>query len=639
MTTNNAIASMALFSQLYDNNKNIYSLIYEFIKIAVAVQRVYSANSAEIVRYVKEYYGFDMPESLFKTALAQATRDSTEVRYDKLKKLYFFDLAAINIADKLKEHEDLKQSYNYIFIELTKFIEERTKSRVDINTVASELADVLLDKPNAGMYTEFILKYIVDLEPQKKEQLNNILAGLIIYEGVVYTPNISDIKNWSQNLILFFSTEHIFHYFGLNGQIYRKYLEDFMALVEEINQNKRRITIKYFSETKNEIDGYFSAAANLLKNKAGYVEDAAMQAIINGCETQSDIIKKKTDLFVFLQAHGIQEDEATYKYIAEENEVYNILSQRLIDNIFADPVFKEYPKNDIRIEKLLKQLNKINILRRGRNIGPIENSGFLFVSESNLTPKLEKFLKDEKDFRHFSNLGSLLNHLWLKLNKGFLYNNERPAMFDVAIKARMALSSKLVQAVKNKYSKIKSSKEEITPECILELKKFNVTPDGIDDISIDDITSFLTMDIVEFAQKEKEMLNEKVSKGVCASRELCTIRKKEMDKVICKSRKACVRRTLLLYILCWSIPVAILISITTLLIYICSLLNFSFPYMLDKIISYGISFSGVILLIKFYHKRTKKWIQKKIIGFYKGCIYDTYCDYYEAATKLKDLVK
>ncbi len=175
MTTNNAIASMALFSQLYDNNKNIYSLIYEFIKIAIAVQRVHSANTAEIVRYVKEYYGFDMPESLFKTALAQAIRDTTEVKYDKLRKLYLFDLGAINIADKLQEHEELKQSYNYIFIELTKFIEEQTKLSADINTVAGELADVLLDRPNAGMYTEFILKYIVDLESQKKEQLNNIL--------------------------------------------------------------------------------------------------------------------------------------------------------------------------------------------------------------------------------------------------------------------------------------------------------------------------------------------------------------------------------------------------------------------------------------------------------------------------------
>lgn len=639
MTTNNAIASMALFSQLYDNNKNIYSLIYEFIKIAIAVQRVHSANTAEIVRYVKEYYGFDMPESLFKTALAQAIRDTTEVKYDKLRKLYLFDLGAINIADKLQEHEELKQSYNYIFIELTKFIEEQTKLSADINTVAGELADVLLDRPNAGMYTEFILKYIVDLESQKKEQLNNILAGLIIYEGVVYTPNISDIKNWSQNLVLFFSTEHLFHYFGLNGKIYQKYLEDFMALVEEINQKKRRITIKYFSETKNEIEGYFSAAANLLKTKAGYVEDAAMQAIINGCETQSDIIKKKVDFFVFLQAHGIQEDDVPNKYIAEENEVYNILSQKLMDNIFSDPVFVEYSKNDIRIEKLLKQLNKINILRKGRNIGPIENSGFLFLSESNLTPKLEKFLKDEKEFRHFSNLGSLLNYLWLKLNKGFVYNNERPAMFDVAIKARMALSSKLAQDVKNKYSKIKNSREEITPECILELKKYNVTPDKVGDISIDDITSFLTMDIIEFAQKEKEQLNEKVSKGVCASKELCAIKKKEMDKVICKSRKKCTRRTVLLYALCWSIPLAILISIAAFLIYICSLLNFSLPYMLDKIISYCISGSGVILVTKHYYKRTRKWIQKKISKFYKGCIYNTYCDYYETTTQLKELVK
>lgn len=69
MKDSKLFASVSLFKELYDNNKDIYDVIAEFIKAAVILEGKNYFNSMDILQSFEKLFDFKIPEAVIKTTL------------------------------------------------------------------------------------------------------------------------------------------------------------------------------------------------------------------------------------------------------------------------------------------------------------------------------------------------------------------------------------------------------------------------------------------------------------------------------------------------------------------------------------------------------------------------------------------
>ena len=63
------LASLAVFKELYDNKKDIYAVICEFIIEAIKLKRIYQFSLTEITSQVNDIFDFNILDAVIKTAL------------------------------------------------------------------------------------------------------------------------------------------------------------------------------------------------------------------------------------------------------------------------------------------------------------------------------------------------------------------------------------------------------------------------------------------------------------------------------------------------------------------------------------------------------------------------------------------
>ena len=80
MKEKNLLASVALFGQLYNSDKytDISSLLGDFIKGALVLNKRYSLSSYEIKCLMEDTYGFQIPESVIRTVLFSKLKSIVE---------------------------------------------------------------------------------------------------------------------------------------------------------------------------------------------------------------------------------------------------------------------------------------------------------------------------------------------------------------------------------------------------------------------------------------------------------------------------------------------------------------------------------------------------------------------------------
>ena len=71
MKENNLLASVALFSELYNTEKyrNIGDIIAEFIKATVVSEAKWTLTSTELTHLMAEVYEFKIPEAVIKSTV------------------------------------------------------------------------------------------------------------------------------------------------------------------------------------------------------------------------------------------------------------------------------------------------------------------------------------------------------------------------------------------------------------------------------------------------------------------------------------------------------------------------------------------------------------------------------------------
>jgi hypothetical protein len=531
MKESNLIASVALFGELYNNDKynNITDIIAEFIKGAVCSEHLYSSNSTELTLALQRIFEFSIPEAVVKTTL----KNRLKKFYTYENGRYYFDSKELEkgYATFNQEYDEintiqthiLKGLFEYIETNASIVLEDKSKKEVTDNFVKW-----LLDNGYSEKYTNVISAYIVTNKNNFEfiKNLNQVREGLILYQGIKYTSDVNDLGNWNSELKIFLNTEHLFNAVGYNGEVYKQIFYDFLELVNKINQKSRNrkgdklIELRYFHETELEIDSFFQTAELIKRgNRALDPSKAAMRSILQGCQSPADIKIKRTNFIKEINQLGISLQEtntsayAYHDYIVEDESIVGMLEKES----------KEKGKlfNKDEYDHFCRMFTKINYYRGGVNDNKFEKIGHIFLTANRFAlwlahnPKV-KF--KENDIPFAADIEYITSRFWFKLCKGFGESASLPKSLEVVTKAQVILSSQVNSSVAKKYDDLQQAYKErnFDKEQFLalsySLREKTMMPEDIDDLTVENSLDFiLEEDYIETFYRDKELREQHVN--------------------------------------------------------------------------------------------------------------------------------
>lgn len=520
------LASFAILKSLSDEKKyqSPYQILKEFVTYIIYSESLRDFSAVEMKNLLTEYFDFNIPEAVVKTTLKQI--DGITLANKK----YSVNLPEIKTNSDFETKKKEADAYASKIIKLlSEYISERDNSlSVSEEILTQELADFLIEDQteHSNRYTDLIGEFILKNEKDEDIQkgLNKIRQGSILYIGLSH--NIGEVGSITKPLALYLSTEILFSFAGYNGAIYQQFTKDFYEQVCAANaRSKKKVTLYYFSETKEEIDNFFYAAKQVVDGqKSSPLDSPAMSAITNGCETSADVDVKQADFYYKLQyEYGIKEDPND-NYYGEE-----LFSSNLESSEYEDENDKKNKK-----DAALKFVSHIHKLRDGNYYHNDIESEYLIVTNTKATLLISKEqsdrIKREQGLEYICNFAVSMDRitslLWYKLGKGFS-KKQFPKSIAAILKARIALSSSIAKKTEEVYSDVTSEYQEgkITEEQvaarIIMIRKKSVLPENLQADNIDEIMDFspefLSRYEEQFKQtkstlEEKEKLIEEIKK-------------------------------------------------------------------------------------------------------------------------------
>lgn len=535
------LASYAVYKELYDSQKDSYDIIAEFIKSSLKKRNKLNVTSQEVVAFLNEDFDFKIPESIVKTTLKN--RLKLKKHDGAFSSTIDFTSENLNIIES--KQEKVIENNKHIISNLFQYIEQQKNTSLNESEkehISQEFSSFLLNENGIDNdYNEYISGYIIlnQTDLNFKKQLNMIKQGVVLYSGIRYGEITEKRRRLENKLTIYLDTEIIFHLAGYNGELYKDLFDEFYKLVKEFNSTKKSIYFKYFRITEDEINNYFQRAEVLL-NKPAKIDPskAAMNCIIEGCETRSDIVAKKIKLFQLLEQLNIDLDQ-TETFLNEDTERYNLLNVELIEDL------KKQGYEEYGVKSTLDKLNAINILREEKCDNNFKNIGYILLSGNS---KIFIFARNEHLKRKggiplVTYLDFLINKFWLMLNKGFGDTN-LPKTFDVVTKAQIILSTSINSNIYDKYEQLQKevqqgalNKDEII-DAIFALRNEVKKPEEINKETLSSILDSLSIKDIEQHQKEKEQYrqlsikhereNIKLKENICNIRQLSGQQEQEL---------------------------------------------------------------------------------------------------------------
>jgi hypothetical protein len=535
MKENKLIASVVVFKELHDNNKDIYDIIAEFLKAGIIDKKKWQFNSTEITLLLEEVFDFKLPEAVIKTTLKNRLIKSNFLELDK------GEYSVINIEEKLdndfeENYKKKKNIYQETENDFIKYIEEKNLTKlsdIEKSKVQENLRHYLLGNGINESYTQQISSFIIENKDNKefRDRLNVVKEGVVLYTGIRYTANLNQLGHWKNDLTIFLDTAILFNFAGYNGEIYKEIFNDFYKLVKEINLNPKNkgkiIKLKFFEQTEKEIMDFFHVASLITEGKMSLnPSKTAMKEIINGCSSKSDILVKRNKFFIDLQTSGISIEEDKNYY---ENHNYNVEGDELINDLKQKSIDNKKHFNEEDCKNYLKQFTKINVLRKGENTNGFEKSKFIILTGNGYIHYLAHnnlIKKTEKDIPFATDIDYITNKFWFKLKKGFGKSEDLPKSFDIITKAQIILSAQLNNTVQEKFTALneKFKTGEISKQEAISLnytlRENILKPEEISEISLEKSLVFINEFTIEEHIREKEFFKQKVKDGEKATAEL-----------------------------------------------------------------------------------------------------------------------
>ncbi|HFD6682099.1 TPA: hypothetical protein ACS724_003264 [Providencia alcalifaciens] len=515
------LASAALFRQLHENKKDIYDVLGQFLCSTIVIHQLWEFDVTKCSQKLNSDYGFDIPEAVVKSCLKK-----------RLKKqdLLTFNNGKYYVTEKFERNNSLKESYeqikneqDYIKQLLIEYINSISSEPLDKTKFEQLLADFysyFIHDRKQGENTVIISQFIVknSENPLFTDKLNKVEEGLILYGGICYSTDLVNAEPWRNDFEIILDTELLFDAVGLNGEIHHRMFTEFLDLIKELRDrsgNKSKIALKYFEETKAEIDDYFYAAERIFeRNQHPDPSKIGMVNLLQECSSTTDVILKKIEFFEKLDRMKISIDVGTDYY---ENPRYNLEGISTLEELEL-----EYPDYDPqKISDIVKTFSKINYKRKGNSKVRLEQSGALFITGKNMTKSLSHYFssKGERLIPFAVTLDYITERLWFKSHKGFAKGAKLPITFDVVARAQVILSTQVTAKVAIVYNDMKkavqngSMSKETASSLIIELRNKNFQPEGFIAQQVEDITSFMDEDIIENAIRTKSFLEAQAEKA------------------------------------------------------------------------------------------------------------------------------
>ena len=513
MSSNNPTSILASFSTMKSlvdaqQYQSPYQILAEFIQYIIIKSNLHSFTAIEMKNRLFEVFGFDIPEAVVRTTVRGLQFVKTENR------IYHVNQIELKDNSAFEEMKAVAEANNTDIIDLLIAFAQETDptSAIWADALTQEFIAYLLDDQQttaAGKYTDLIGRFILKNESDEKIQsaLTAIREGSILYIGLNH--NISETGSLRKPLTLFLGTEVLFSLYGYNGEIYKQLAQDLFDQIKAANVGTKRITLRYFSEVKKEIDDFFTSAELIVDGKQLLFDTVAMKAIINGCSTAGDVKVKKADFFHVLQcSYGIMEDDRS-SYYENTDDQYNL------ESLSVDP--QQYDS--------IKFISHINKLRKGR-IYPYDlDAEYLIVTNSGVTlrasrEQVERVMKEQavdSACDYAVSVERLTNILWYKLGNG-LGRKEYPNNVNAVLKARMLLASKISQNISKLYMETRAQyragviTEDQLASRIITLRKKPITPEELTAETIEDSLDFSLEYLTRYEEevnRNKEALQEK----------------------------------------------------------------------------------------------------------------------------------
>lgn len=319
------LASLVVFRKLYDVKQDVYGVIAEFLREVIYVNGKHQFNVTEIANLLNSTFDFSLPEAVVGTALRRLDLPREGGYYIVPTTFNLSGRELTNLQERnLSNNANLITSL-FSFIESEKGV---VLSDNEKRNIVRSLCSFLLDDTNATDYSEYISSFTIKSKREEgfRKNLNEIREGVILYSGIQYS-NLGEIGSWRTNLTIYLDTEILFHFAGYNGKLYKSLFEDFFQYVKEINNRAKKdiIRLEYFKEVRDETESFFTKAQYIVEGKDRLnPRNTAMASIIEGCQTPSDVLSKKSDFYLLLKNKGIFESSKT-NYYQQENHKYNII--------------------------------------------------------------------------------------------------------------------------------------------------------------------------------------------------------------------------------------------------------------------------------------------------------------------------
>lgn len=504
--TNDLLASVAVFSHLYNNAKSqsVSDILGEFITSAVVEMNLWSTGANEVRSALLEMFGFEIPEAVVRSVLRNKLKGLVENKGG----VFHFDKSALLGNRSIEQElESVRKYHSKITDRLISFV-EYNQSKLDENDrtdLEKNFYRFLMGNGLHEKYTDKISAFVLrnSKDQDFREGLNLIREGLILYQGIRHSADLNSFGVWSTDLTIFLSPEHLFSALGYNGLVFEDLFQDFYKLVNEINNsnknrgNEKRVSLRYFKESISEVDSLFNIATDIKRGNAKLTTyRPAMQKILTECRFPSDVAEKRVLFHQELKQMGIllQQFDEGKQYAYSD---YNVEDRSIIEEVKKESIRKNSKFDENECQNLLKIFTRINYYRGGKSKDKFENIGSIFISESSLALYLahnNRVKFEERDIPFAKNLEYITSTFWFKLKKGFSNDHDFPKSFDVVTKAQIILSSHTNSTIANNYEKLQKDLREgkISIESANELNNFLREHSSLpEDITYDNVENSL----------------------------------------------------------------------------------------------------------------------------------------------------
>ena len=492
----NDFAAIAVMGELYNSGKDIYDVLAAYLQVVIQSEKLNGFTCAEITNRINKMNSFSISDAVVKTALKRLglVRKSGVYTVDDSfnSKIDTTSLEELTSQNKIV----IDRLFDFISLETGNKLSEEDKSNIE-NQFYRYISDPDCDESYSILISKFLMENSKDAF--FNTSLNRIKEGLLVYEGICFSPEIGFAGKWVIPLDIYLEQEVLFYIAGYNGEIHKDIYGQLIEYTDEINasvsaNSSKIINLYYTDDVKTEIESYFSTAETIFeKNEVVDPSKTAMVKILEGVNSKRDIQIKKVDFYNLLARKGITQKETNF--YSAENLQYNIIDasvyQYICDNVDSE-------RGEEYVKRCSEKINQINIIRRNRNNSLKEAKAILLTANATiLRCAYLPFAFKEGDTPKAVNLDYVITRLWYKLGKGF-GKGDSPKSVDIISRAQMIISSMTMSKVSKSYEEIKqkynegSIAEDEVAQILVELRKVSKNPEDITIESIDEQIRFLT---------------------------------------------------------------------------------------------------------------------------------------------------